>query len=1779
MAQIDALRIADALRSRLVDFSSDDLFTRGERLARILREAWSGPPEKGGLISELWVEGAFPSRTSNVTLGSLVARGRFSSDLATQLDNQGVFPLDRRLYTHQAEAITAAQGPNDARPAVVVSAATGAGKTEAFLLPILDALYKAPWDGAGGVRCLILYPMNALVNDQVDRLDTWLKDQDAIRLFHFTSETAEDRRTADRRGVEWWGPHRVRTRQEARGLETRDGTRIAPEARSPVPDILVTNYSMLEYMLCRPQDAIFFGPALRAIVLDEAHLYTGTLAAEITLLLRRVLARCQLDPQQVLHFATSATIGGGEQELLQFATGLFSKPSTLVRVVTGEPEPLHLAPQVPPAAPLLPEQLITDAWLDRPLLINSSAGAPQLLEDAEASAQLARRLKVLVGADPVEARRAETRPAVLLWYTLSASPAIHALAEILWNQKQLPLYDLAERLWGRGDEPAQRATIVLLELAASARLGPRDYPVVPHRIHLLARAPEGVTVCLNPSCSVADSERYPRLGAVSLGVGECCPTCGGFALPLRRCRNCGEPLLAAVEDDLDRNRLHGASDWARGPVLLFSANPETPGERRVVGLDGEQTGVGEPGAELVMVSECPNCTEEAAQINGFSITTPLALSIVAETLLAALPAYAAPENNQGQSENLWLPARGRRLLAFSDSRQGAARLGVRLPRQHEVQVLRAAILTCVSQITLDPVTAQLDSEEAERLEAQLKDPTLPAAARQDRTPRLAQLRARLNAADQGLVIEGWADLLKNAPTLGEALDREAAKKHNARTWSQQTWEANHERVKQSAGRLLAQELLRPQAGSLELAGLVEITYPGIDTLAPPALLLGSLPSKGARSSIESCWPGLVAALCDTMRRDGAITMGADDALDRSFDFGGARVGAWCSETQENGSRLVRFVGQSGRQRRWAFAAGLLRKAGLSDAAADDFAPALLSCVFQQLRESAEIGRFAWVARAVRQVRQPGPPANAIRLVFPKLGMRRPTTVYRSANTGSLWPREVLGCAPGAGSIGTLVALTAAEADDDERFGRVRREYQKSEVFQVGLWADEHSAQLSPQENRRLQDLFKRGIRNVLSSTTTLELGIDIGGLSAVLMSNVPPGKAHYLQRAGRAGRRSDGSSLVVTFARAQPYDREVFHRLGDYLGKSLRRPRILLDRKRVVHRHLCAFLLGEFFRAISPAGRRTGAMNAFGYMGAFCGVPRTQKWGRGQAKPLTIAPTKVLTPEEPLPVWWDPDDDPTGLDAPFHWFLEYLMSNPAHPPGRAAATSLFDGTPVQDELSDWDVALHRVLAEFDSAVDDWRGEYVELLASWEAAHTSAQATAIRYQLELQYGVTVIEAFADHHQFLPHYGFPIGVQRLRVIQPSEDDPRRVREEDQYRLERGSLMALREYVPGSRLLVGGKLVTSHGLLKHWTGEDLDVAVGFRDRYATCRAGHFFYWPWTEVASDRNCQICGEPPTGASRELLFPKHGFSSAAWDPPKWSADVDQVGEAETATMAFASETATAVEEGFGGIAELRASYLEAGELLVYNQGEYEQGFALCTKCGYATSEPKAGGRGRVGLPTSFESHAPLSQINGFRNCWEEGETFVLRNQTLAARETTDLLLVDASHVRDARAHDPRVLETLGVALVRAGAETLEIDARELGLLVAPVRAVAGSNGIVIHDNTPGGSGHVRELLASGREWLERTRQVLFVSEEHNARCVTGCLDCLLSFESQHQTHGLVRPEALALLDTLLGNGGSVPPVIQPSGPDMIGGEPESAEPAPTRSNEERLRAARERRAP
>ena len=271
-------------------------------------------------------------------------------------------------------------------------------------------------------------------------------------------------------------------------------------------------------------------------------------------------------------------------------------------------------------------------------------------------------------------------------------------------------------------------------------------------------------------------------------------------------------------------------------------------------------------------------------------------------------------------------------------------------------------------------------------------------------------------------------------------------------------------------------------------------------------------------------------------------------------------------------------------------------------------------------------------------------------------------------------------------------------------------------------------------------------------------------------------------------------------------------------------------------------------------------------------------------------------------------------------------------------------------------------------------------------------------------------------------------------------------------------------------------------------------------------------------------------------------------------------------------------DDFGEVKGLIASYREDGELLIYNRGDKRCGFAICLRCGYSDSEIKPG-QGRVGLPEDFEDHARLNSPKETRRCWNAKSAPVLRNQTLAAREVTDVLLLDFSKCLGARRTDFPLVTTLGYGLHRTAAQILQLDGRELGVVIIPAGDSGRGLGVLLYDNVPGGAGHVRELLEYGREWLDATRRVLFVDKDHDQRCKSACLDCLLSFETQDAMlqGNLNRPLALSTISALLDGEKMVAQSTSPvGGDDSTQSASDEANSQP--SQEERLERARARRA-
>ena len=296
-----------------------------------LRDSFEIELGKDGLM-----KGPIPEPAKNFALGKM------AKDLAMEFfpdQYQDILPalalIDKNLYDHQEKTIRAVY--KEKRSAVVATG-TASGKTESFLYPILFELYRQHIEGKlkePGVRALILYPMNALANDQRERLGEIckkLQENDstfAPTFGQYIGSTPNNRNDNKFR------------QGEQREAERLPGELVhREEMRKTPPNILLTNYSMLEYLLIRPEDSELFdgeaGKFWQFLVLDEAHQYRGVRGMEMSMLMRRLKQRLKAGGQndRFRCIATSATISSDssdkekvKEEVADFANNLFGEES------------------------------------------------------------------------------------------------------------------------------------------------------------------------------------------------------------------------------------------------------------------------------------------------------------------------------------------------------------------------------------------------------------------------------------------------------------------------------------------------------------------------------------------------------------------------------------------------------------------------------------------------------------------------------------------------------------------------------------------------------------------------------------------------------------------------------------------------------------------------------------------------------------------------------------------------------------------------------------------------------------------------------------------------------------------------------------------------------------------------------------------------------------------------------------------------------------------------------------------------------------------------------------------------------------------------------------------------------------------------------------------------------------------------------------------------------------------------------------------------------------
>jgi DEAD/DEAH box helicase domain-containing protein len=627
------------------------------------------------LIADPVFEAARVWQTAPCCLGDLDGN-LLHPDLVAALDGAATerMPRDRQPFAHQLQAWQAARDGLS----TLVTSGTGSGKTECFMVPILDNLLRDLAKGQlSGVRAIIIYPLNALIESQRERLAAWTEPlRHRINFALYNGMTPET-------------PRQVTRSPAAAELSDRRSIRKSP------PAILVTNVTMLEYLLLRAQDRDILERSqglLRWIVLDEAHSYIGAQAAEMALLLRRVRAAFGVAPEDVRLIATSATISEGpstQEKLTQFVADLAGQSTDRVCVIEGRE-----------AQAALPAE-----GYDAPL-------------------------------DPT--RLADLQPQEL-WDNLAPHPRLRRLMRSMARQG-VSLTEAGEQLFGPAGEKPRDDTQLLLDAAAAARnsTGTR---LLPWRAHLFQRSLGGVWVCVDPACPSRDPELMERdanwgFGAVWLRQRDQCQ-CGAPVFELVACNECGTPHLRA---GLEAGMAARLVPLRAGDIDDFAVDAEPdPEEATVVARDrvllGPTRGTvrdrfvqldngvifdnappeGARWTTLALIEDetARNCCDGAAdaRLQPLRFGPPFFLGNAIPMLLEAL---AAPLDQPG------LPMGGRRALSFSDSRQGTARLAAKLQQEAE-RTLTRAFLYHAAQEDRGP-----EGEERARLDGLRSiKPTLP----------------------------------------------------------------------------------------------------------------------------------------------------------------------------------------------------------------------------------------------------------------------------------------------------------------------------------------------------------------------------------------------------------------------------------------------------------------------------------------------------------------------------------------------------------------------------------------------------------------------------------------------------------------------------------------------------------------------------------------------------------------------------------------------------------------------------------------------------------------------------------------------------------------------------------------------------------------------------------------------------------------------------------------------------------------------------------------------
>ena len=1453
---MNPIQVSQELQKTLVNYllTTFDVNRDGQEpeLATALRQAFETP---GALFQGPFLEVTPPYQTG-CTLEMLIQNGWLSPALLNMACFQRGKPIPPTapLYSHQENAIEklTVDGRN-----IIISSGTGSGKTESFLIPILNDCLV---DDSPGVRAILIYPMNALVNDQLDRLRELLQGTN-ITFGRYTSELVYTRQQAERKLEQ--GKTYLKNEIISRE-EIRSGTRI--------PQILITNYAMLEYLLLRPDDAPLFQQSQwKYLVLDEAHTYTGAKAIEVSLLIRRLKQRLNLSAGHLRCIATSATLTGDNAPLAaKFAQNLFGEEFTADDVIFGVTNPDY----VPDDSEVY--TISAETYLHQRF--------PDLLEEVRHEADNTAHIALWLAEMGLIANNKldqadELSSQAYLWHVLKGNQDITRLRDWLVAQKRpVSFKDAADFIFnGRLPtiEDQERALYHLIELAALARPESDKLSLLPARYHLFARSPHGAWVCLNPHCSGKQHHAASGWSRLFAYRRDRCDMCHCPVYPLTICRTCGQVYVRMmVEND---RYLAEAEDIFNPPqpnyftwspiaenqaladvedddveLILASESPQklfqepfilclhcqragkycqcSPAKKQHVTLqqtqekEERQSGrkTGTRANPVTHMNQCARCHDKEIVkrqeiVREISMSTTNPLSVVTQALYRNVPESIKTEIQQK-------PSGGRKLLTFYDSRQGAATFAAFLQDISNQELYRHIIPTAINQLW----------------------------SQNKGLPNLREI------SQAGADI-GWQNqIFPHDPSIMEAVGIFPGQKslRGPQKRGLATFVRKHALAEFTTRRRLRR--------SLESLGLVGVQYFEPEQLPDFAILAHSTGFTPTQTRT------LVEYLLDGLRNGKVITLDGINRDDKIFGrniFNPALI-----RSGKPGKYEVAWIGATPRQVRRRLVQKMLAWCQLP--ATDKDVKNTLAAIFDWLREETDL----LVGRPSEGYR-----LNSDHLFFQTEGL----IWYRCRQCRRLHYRGDNLICPHPFCHGTLEPIDISYLHDSNYY------YRSLRYSLLPVRVEEHTAQLETDKGQTYQEAFKGGDINVLSCSTTFEMGIDLGDLQTVVLSNIPPTVANYKQRSGRAGRRVGGTAFILAWAGERPHDQTHFTGPLEIMAGEVHVPYLEINNELITQRHINAIILSAFLRYQKSNGRDD--------------LSKTGSFFDSQVVdyPHIIALKQWLTS--------------------YRSEIESLLKNFPEP-------SIPDSTITNRLTTFWTNMQDRGVSEYQRDAD----RYLQTLEQANQTFINSGYTDPSVQDIMRTQSSLLNRLREEdlinwlsdNGVLPSYSFPLHMVNLRV--PPEA---------KLRLQRDLRLAIREYAPGQEVVADKRLWLSNGL-------DYRGKAPLIYEYHICDECNHLRAVQVPGASLDDpfgpCPVCNHQAIGNRRTVqrYVVPDGFQA---DKRSGKPAGQYVNHPPVIMRSALFPTTLSEWMQLGQLVEY--GYDRYGKLLYVNEGVLAKGFTICPQCG------------------------------------------------------------------------------------------------------------------------------------------------------------------------------------------------------------------------------------------